>query len=233
MVSPKEVIERARAEGRKKLLEHEVYAVCQHFGLPVPRHGLATSEDEAVEIAEKIGYPVVLKIVSPDIAHKSDVGGVILDVKSAKDAREAYSKIMENVRKRAPSARIVGVLVQEMVPWGLEVIVGATRDNTFGPIIMFGLGGIFVEVLKDVSFRIAPLSTHDIETMIREIKSYRILEGYRGEPPRDIEAIKDILRKTSELMLNLEEVQDLDLNPIMLYEKGKGAKIADARIILR
>jgi len=233
MVNPREIIEKARAEGRKKLLEHEVYALCGHFGLPVPKHGLATNEDEAVDIAEKVGYPVVLKIVSPDIAHKSDVGGVILDINDAKGVRDAFRKIMDSVRKRAPSARIAGILVQEMVPWGLEVIVGATRDNTFGPIIMFGLGGVFVEVLKDVSFRIAPLSAHDIETMIREIKGYRILEGYRGEPPRDIDAVKDILKKTSELMLSLEEVQDLDLNPIMLYERGKGAKIADARIILR
>ncbi len=233
MPSPEEIIAKAREEGRKKLLEHEVYAVCAHFGLPVPRHGLATNEDEAAEIADRIGYPVVLKIVSPDITHKSDVGGVVLDVKSANDAREAYRRIMENVRKRAPSARIVGVLVQEMVPWGLEVIVGATRDATFGPVIMFGLGGIFVEVLKDVSFRIAPLASEDIETMIREIRSYRILEGYRGEPPRDIDAIKDILKKASDLMMKLEDVQDLDLNPIMLYEKGKGAKIADARILLR
>ncbi len=233
MPSPEEIIAKARSEGRKKLLEHEVYAVCAHFGLPVPRHGLAQNEDEAAEIAEKIGYPVVLKVVSPDITHKSDVGGVVLDINSAKDAKEAYRKIMENVRKRAPSARIVGILVQEMVPWGLEVIVGATRDATFGPVIMFGLGGIFVEVLKDVSFRIAPLASEDIETMIREIKSYRILEGYRGEPPRDVDAIKDILRKTSELMMKLEDVQDLDLNPIMVYERGKGAKIADARILLR
>ena len=232
MPSPEEIIAKARSEGRKKLLEHEVYAVCAHFGLPVPRHGLAQNEDEAAEIAEKIGYPVVLKVVSPDITHKSDVGGVVLDINSAKDAKEAYRKIMENVRKRAPSARIVGILVQEMVPWGLEVIVGATRDATFGPVIMFGLGGIFVEVLKDVSFRIAPLASEDIETMIREIKSYRILEGYRGEPPRDVDAIKDILRKTSELMMKLEDVQDLDLNPIMVYERGKGAKIADARILL-
>ena len=232
-MDPHEIVSKALSEGRKKLLEHEAMAILEHFGIPVAPYGFARSEEEAVEIAEKIGYPVVLKIVSPDIAHKSDVGGVILDVKSAKDAREAYSKIMENVRKRAPSARIVGVLVQEMVPWGLEVIVGATRDNTFGPVIMFGLGGIFVEVLKDVSFRVAPLTEEDADSMIREIKSYRILEGYRGMPPRDLEAIKKIIMRTSELMLNLEEVQDLDLNPIMLYEKGRGAVVVDARIILR
>ncbi len=229
----KEIIARAREENRRKLLEHEVYAICAHFGLPVPKHGLATNEDEAVEIANKVGYPVVLKIVSPDIAHKSDVGGVILNLTSDKDVREAYRKIMENVKARAPNARIAGILVQEMVPYGLEVIVGGTRDPTFGPVIMFGLGGIFVEVLKDVSFRIAPIKSIDAEEMIREIRAYRILEGYRGEPPRDLEAVKDIIVKTSKLMLELEDVQDIDLNPVMLYEKGRGAKIADARIILR
>jgi len=233
MTSVEEIIKKAREEGRKKLLEHEVYQICAHYGLPVPRFGLAKSVDEAVDIAEKIGYPVVLKIVSPDIAHKSDVGGVVLNVRSSSDVRKAYETIMENVRKRAPSARIAGILIQEMVPDGLEVIVGATRDNTFGPVLMFGLGGVFVEVLRDVSFRIAPLTSEDVESMLREIKSYRILEGYRGMPPRDLDAIKDIILKTSRLMMEVEEIQDLDLNPVMLYEKGKGAKIADARIILR
>jgi len=231
MASIEEIIKKARAENRKKLLEHEVYEICSRYGLPVPKFGLATSADEAVSIAEKIGYPVVLKIVSPDI--KSDVGGVILNVKSSEDVKKAYETIMENVKKRAPSARIAGVLIQEMVPDGLEVIVGATRDNTFGPVLMFGLGGVFVEVLRDVSFRIAPLTSEDVESMIREIKSFKILEGYRGMPPRDLDAIKDIILKTSKLMMEIEDIQDMDLNPVMLYEKGKGAKIADARIILR
>ena len=233
-MDPHEIVSKALSEGRKKLLEHEAMAILEHFGIPVAPYGFARSEEEAVEIAEKIGYPVVLKIVSPDISHKTDVGGVIVGIRSDNDARNAYRKIMENVRKRAPSARIEGVLVQKMAePGYVEVIVGATRDNTFGPVIMFGLGGIFVEVLKDVSFRVAPLTEEDADSMIREIKSYRILEGYRGMPPRDLEAIKKIIMRTSELMLNLEEVQDLDLNPIMLYEKGRGAVVVDARIILR
>jgi len=229
----KKLIEQAKAEGRKKLLEHEVYTIGKSFGLPVPRFGLAKSEEEAVRIAKDIGYPVVLKIVSPDISHKTDVGGVIVGVKSDGEVREAFRKIMSNVKNAAPNARVSGILIQEMVPDGLEVIVGATRDPSFGPIIMFGLGGIFVEVLKDVSFRIAPLSSKDADEMIREIKSYRILEGYRGMPPRDIEAVKDIILKVSKLMIELENVQDIDLNPIMLYAKGEGAKVVDARVILK
>ncbi len=228
----RKIIEQARAEGRKKLLEHEVYAVGKSFGLPVPKFGLAGNEEDAVKIAKDIGYPVVLKIVSPDIVHKSDVGGVVLNLKSDEEVREAFRKIMNNVKNVAPNARVVGILIQEMVPDGLEVIVGATRDPSFGPVVMFGLGGIFVEVLKDVSFRIAPLSLRDADEMIREIKSYRILEGYRGMPPRDIEAVKDIILKVSKLMLEVTEIKELDLNPIMLYAKGEGARIADARMIL-
>ncbi|HID80555.1 MAG TPA: acetyl-CoA synthetase [Ignisphaera sp.] len=226
------IIEQAEREGRKKLLEHEVYTISKHFGLPVPKFGLAHDEDEAVRIAKDIGYPVVLEIVSPDIVHKSDVGGVVLDVKSDMGVREAFRKIMNNVKNAAPNARVVGILVQEMVPYGLEVIVGGLRDAVFGPVIMFGLGGVFVEVLKDVSFRIAPLYPEDIDEMIREIKAYRVLEGYRGEPPRDIDSIKDIIYKVSKLMLEVEKIRELDLNPIMLYRKGEGAKIADARMVI-
>ena len=226
------IIEQAEKEGRKKLLEHEVYTISKHFGLPVPKFGLARDEDEAVRIAKDIGYPVVLKIVSPDIVHKSDVGGVILNVKSDEEVREAFRKIMNNVKNAAPNARVVGILIQEMVPYGLEVIVGGLRDVVFGPVIMFGLGGVFVEVLKDVSFRIAPLYPEDIDEMIREIKAYRVLEGYRGEPPKDIDSIKDIIYKVSKLMLEVEKIRELDLNPIMLYKKGEGAEVVDARIIL-
>ncbi len=226
------VIKSAIEEGRKKLLEHEAYQILEAYGLPIPKYGLAKSEKEAVKIAEDIGYPVVLKIVSPDIVHKSDVGGVILNLNSKGDVKKAYNTIIENVKRHAPNARIAGILVQEMVPQSLEVIVGATRDPIFGPVIMFGLGGIFVEVLRDVSFRVAPLTPVDVDEMLREIKGYRILEGYRGMPPRDIDIVKDIILKTSKIMLENPEIKDIDLNPIMLFEKGKGAKIADVRIFL-
>ncbi|ADM28386.1 acetyl-CoA synthetase (ADP-forming) beta subunit; branched-chain acyl-CoA synthetase (ADP-forming) beta subunit [Ignisphaera aggregans DSM 17230] len=232
-MSLRSIILKARDEGRKKLLEHEAYEILSEYKFPVPKFGLAKSEEEAVKIADSIGYPVVLKIVSPDIVHKSDVGGVIINLKDSSDVREGFRKIMLNVRNRAPNARIEGVLIQEMVPQGLEIIVGSTRDTIFGPIVMFGLGGVFVEVLRDVSFRVAPITPIDADMMIRELKAYKILEGYRGSPPRDLDAVKDILIKTSNIMLEVEEIQDIDLNPIMLFERGKGAKIADARIMLR
>ena len=229
----RELIEKARSEDRKKLLEHEAYEALRAYGLPVPKAGLARSVEEAVEIGEKIGYPLVLKIVSPDIVHKSDVGGVKVGVKNAEEVKDAFKSIMSNVKDKAPDAKIAGVLVQEMVPEGLEVIVGATRDPTFGPVLLFGLGGIFVEVLKDVSFRIAPVTKFDAESMLGEIKAAKILEGYRGTPPRDKDALVDIIMKLSKFMEEQELVTDVDLNPIMAFEKGKGAAIADARVLIK
>jgi len=229
----RELIEKARSEGRKKLLEHEAYEALRAYGLPVPKADLAKSAEKAVEIAEKIGYPLVLKIVSPDIVHKSDVGGVKVGVKNAEEVKEAFHSIMSNVKDKAPDAKIAGVLIQEMVPEGLEVIVGATRDPTFGPVLLFGLGGIFVEVLKDVSFRIAPVTKFDAESMLGEIKAAKILEGYRGTPPRDKDALVDIIMKLSKFMEEQELVTDVDLNPIMVFEKGKGAAIADARVLIK
>ncbi|MEL9997317.1 MAG: acetate--CoA ligase family protein [Sulfolobales archaeon] len=233
LASVKEIIGNARSEGRYKLLEHESYEVLRYYGLPVPKFGLARSVDEAVALAEKIGYPVVLKVVSPDIVHKSDVGGVIVNLNTSADVSEAYKRIYKNVGERAPNARVYGVLVQEMVPNGLEVIIGSTRDPTFGPIILFGLGGIFVEVLRDVSLRIAPITVYDAEAMINEIRAAKILEGYRGELPRDKKALTDVILKLSKLVEEVEEIKDVDLNPVMTYEAGRGAKIADARIIIR
>ncbi len=229
----KEIIKNAKSEGRNKLLEHEAYEALGNYGLPVPKAGLARSPDEAVKIAESVGYPVVLKIVSPDIVHKSDVGGVKVGLSSSGEVIKAFNDIMGSVTKHVPKARIAGILVQEMVPEALEVIVGTTRDPTFGPIVLFGLGGIFVEVLKDVSFRITPVTRYDAETMLSEIKAAKILEGYRGMPPRDKEALVDIIIKISKFMEEQEDVTDVDLNPIMVFEKGKGAKIADARILIK
>lgn len=229
----REIIKNAKAEGRNKLLEHEAYEVLSLYGLPVPKAGLAKTPEEAVKIAESVGYPVVLKIVSPDIVHKSDVGGVKVGLRNSEDVIKAFNEISSNVAKHAPKARVTGILVQEMVPEALEVIVGTTRDPTFGPVVLFGLGGIFVEVLKDVSFRIAPVTRYDAESMLTEIKAAKILEGYRGMPPRDKEALVDIITKISKFMEEQEDVTDVDLNPIMVFEEGKGAKIADARILIR
>ena len=225
-----EIISKVRGEGRKFLLEPEAKAICMEYDIPVTKFKVASSEDEAVKFAEEIGYPIVLKIVSPDVIHKFDVGGVILNLKSAEEVRKAYNQIIENVRKHKPNARILGVTVQEMAPPSTEVIVGAIKDAQFGPTLMFGLGGIFVEVLKDVTFRIAPITEEEAKEMISEIKAYPILKGYRGNPPADIDSIAKILVNTSKLVIDHQEIKELDLNPIIVYESG--AKTVDARIIL-
>jgi len=226
----KKTFEQARREGRKFLLEPEAKSVCVKYDIPVTRFYVAKNETEAVKFAEDIGFPVVLKIVSPDIIHKSDVGGVVVGLKTADEVRSAYQQIIRNVKKHKADAKIVGVLVQEMAPPSTEVIVGAIKDPQFGPALMFGLGGIFVEVLRDVAFRIAPISEDEAHEMIGEIKAYPLLKGYRGLPPADIDAIVKILVNTSRLVMEHQEIKELDLNPIMVYEKG--AKTVDARIIL-
>jgi len=220
----------ARKEGRNYLLEPEAKIVCMEYGIPVTRFKVALTQDEAVKFADQIGYPIVLKIVSPDILHKFDVGGVMLNLRGAVEVKDAYNRVLENVKRHTPDAKIVGVLVQEMAPTATEVIVGSTKDPQFGPALMFGLGGIFVEILKDVTFRIAPITESDAKEMITEVKAYPILKGYRGQPPADVDAIVKILMSTSQLVMDHMEIKELDLNPIMVYEKG--AKTVDARIIL-
>jgi len=224
------IISQARREGRKALLETEAKAVCMEYAIPVTTFKLAKSEEEAAEFAGQIGFPVVLKIVSPDIIHKSDVGGVMVNLKSAVEVRNAYGKILENAKKYNPAAKIVGVLVQEMAPQSTEVIVGAIKDPQFGQTLMFGLGGIFVELLKDVTFRVAPITQEDAHEMVIKVKAYPLLKGYRNTPPADIDAIINVLLNTSKLVMDYPEIKELDLNPIMAYEKG--AKTVDARIIL-
>jgi len=230
MKTTKQLFAQARKEGRNYLLEPEAKTICTQYGIPVTRFKVAKNPQEAAKHAQEIGFPIVLKIISPDIIHKWDVGGVILNLKTPKQVKEAYSKILQNVKKHKPDAKINGILVQEMAPLSTEVIVGATKDPQFGPALMFGLGGIFVEVLKDVAFRIAPITESDAREMITEVKAYPILRGYRGQPPADIDAIVQILLNTSRLVMENQEIKELDLNPIMVYEKG--AKTVDARIIL-
>jgi acetyl-CoA synthetase (ADP-forming) len=216
--------------GRRVLLETEAKAICLEYGIPVTKFMLALNESEAVKFAGLIGYPVVLKIVSPDIIHKSDAGGVMINLKNPNEVAEAYEKIVENGKKYNSNANIVGVLVQEIAPQSTEVIVGAIKDPQFGQTIMFGLGGIWVEILKDVSFRIAPLSLEDARQMIIELKAYPLLKGYRNTPPADIDELISILCNTSRLVMENPEIKELDLNPVMAYQKG--AKTVDARIIL-
>lgn len=230
MNQTEEILSQARKEGRKALLETEAKTICAEYGIPVTRFKLAKSEAEAAKFAEQIGYPIVLKIVSPDIIHKSDVGGVKVNLKDADEVRNAYGQILENVRKHNAAAKIVGVSVQEMAPPSTEVIVGAIKDPQFGPSLMFGLGGIFVELLKDVTFRVAPITEQDAQEMITEVKAYPLLKGYRNVPPTDTDAIVKILLSTSKLVMDHQEIGELDLNPVIVYEKG--AITVDARIIL-
>ena len=225
-----QIIKKALSEGRKNLLETEAKTICLEYGIPVTKFKLAISSEQAADFSAEIGYPVVLKIVSPNIIHKFDVGGVLVNLKDEDEVRKGYKQILTNVRKHNAKAEIVGVLVQEMAPDSTEVIVGSIKDPQFGPALMFGLGGVFVEVLKDVTFRIAPVTEEEACEMITEVKAYPLLKGYRNTPPADIKSIVKILLSTSRLITDHEEIKELDLNPILVYEKG--AKTVDARIIL-
>ena len=225
-----DVLARARAEGRTLLSEVEAKDVLREAGVPVTLTTLATTADEAVAQSEAAGFPVVLKVVSPDIAHKSDAGGVKLNLKSADEVRAAHAAILKSCSEHVPGAKIAGVAVQHMAPQGTEVIVGMTTDAQFGPVMMFGLGGIMVEVLKDVSFRLVPLADRDAGQMIDEIKGRPVLSGVRGQPASDIAALKSTILKVSEFVAQHPEVQELDLNPVFAYPDG--AIAVDARIIV-
>jgi len=227
-------IAKARAAGRDSLTEIEAKEVFKAYGLPVTKTMLSTSEDEAVALANKVGYPIVMKIVSPDILHKSDAGGVKVNVEDDQAVREAFKTIMKNAREYKSGADIHGIAIQEMAPWGTEVIMGSINDPTFGPTVMFGLGGIFVEVLKDVTFRVAPVSLSQSKQMISEIRGAPILAGVRGEEPRDREKLAEIVCRYSNMILELgDEIKESDANPILVYEEGQGVKVVDARIILK
>jgi acetate---CoA ligase (ADP-forming) subunit beta len=223
-------IDRAFDSGRKSLLEHEAESVAREYGIKVPPSGLARNEKEALAFARRIGYPLVMKIVSQDILHKSDVGGVKTDVSSQKDVTASFKEILRNAKKSNPKARIEGILVQKQAEKSHEFVVGATRDPQFGPTIMFGLGGIYVELFKDVAFRLAPVSSEEALDMIKETKSYKLLTGFRGSAPLDINAATDTIRAVGELMVREPHVESLDINPLFVYEKGSLA--VDVRIIL-
>ena len=229
----RDIIADARAKGRDALTEVEAKQVFSLYGLPVTATELASSEEEAVKLAESVGYPVVMKIVSPDILHKSDAGGVKVNIKSSEQAKEAYRTILENAHNYKADAHIDGVAVQEMAPWATEVIIGSVNDSTFGPTVMFGLGGIFVEVLKDVTFRVAPISVEEALGMEDEIRSAAILNGTRGESPRDKAALAKVLAAYAYMVYDLkDEIAESDANPVIVYENGQGVKVVDARIIL-
>lgn len=230
----RKVIATVRSASERNMTEVESKAIFEAYGLPVAHTRLAETEDQAVELAERIGYPVVMKIVSPDILHKSDAGGVKVNIESSEAAREAFRTILENAKAYNAEADIHGVAVQMMAPWGTEVILGSVNDSTFGPTVMFGLGGIFVEILKDVTFRVAPVSSDQAFKMLSDINGAPILEGARGEEPRDRRALSDVLSRYSQMIYDLsDEIQESDANPVIVYEEGKGVTIVDARIILK
>jgi acyl-CoA synthetase (NDP forming) len=212
------------------LTEVESKELLKKAGIPIVEAKLARSKKEAVSLSKEMGFPVVLKISSPDVVHKSDSGGVKLGLANATQVGKAYNEIISSIKKAYPKAEIQGVSVQPMAPSGVEVIVGMSKDPQFGPVLMFGLGGILVEVLKDVSFRIVPVTERDAREMIKEIKGYPILEGYRGQKPASIPALEKLIVKVSQFVERNPQIKELDLNPIFAYPDK--AVAVDARIIL-
>jgi acyl-CoA synthetase (NDP forming) len=225
-----EILRQARKENRAKLTEIESKELIKGAGIPVVEAKLARTKTEAVSMSKEMGFPVVLKIVSPDVIHKSDSGGVKLGLANAAQVGKAYSEILSAVKRHCPKAKIQGISVQKMARPGVEVIIGMTKDAQFGPVLMFGLGGILVEVLKDVSFRIVPLAKRDAREMIKEIKGYPLLEGYRGQEPADIPFLEALILKVSDFIDKNPEIKELDLNPVFAYKNG--AVAVDARAIL-
>ena len=223
------IIQRAKNE-KRSLLETEAKELLKEYGIPGPFFKLIKCEEEIDGIEKDIDFPLAMKIVSPDIIHKSDAGGVKLNIKNRKEAKLAYQDIILKVKKFNKRAKIIGILIYSMLPQTTEIIIGMMKDPHFGPVIMFGLGGIFVEVLKDVSFRILPIEERDAHEMITEIKGYKILKGIRGESPKDIGAIKGLLMKISQMSMENPEIKEIDLNPVFIFEKG--LQVIDARIIL-
>lgn len=224
------ILDQVKKEGRSVLTEFESKKLLKQAGISVVDTKLAKTQKEAILISQKIGFPVALKITSPDVIHKTDSGGVRLSINNLTEVKKAYNEILEGVRKQYPNALIHGISVQKMVRPGIEVIIGTSKDPQFGPVIMFGLGGIFVEVLKDVSFRIIPVERKDAQEMIKEIKGYPLLQGYRGGEPANISKLSETILKISKLIEGNPKIRELELNPIFAYRDGVLA--VDARVIL-
>jgi acyl-CoA synthetase (NDP forming) len=230
----KQVFDQARSENRLTIGDAESRQVLQAYGLRIPSSEIADTPDKAVVIAGKIGYPVVLKIASPDILHKTDVGGVKVGLQSAADVRDAFELMVYRAQRYVPEAHIWGCLVQEMAPpGGLEVLVGMNRDPQFGPLITFGLGGIYVETLRDVTFRVAPLARQEAEEMLTQLRAHALLDGVRGQTPMDKAAIVDALLRISQLVGDFPEIIEMDINPLMVYNQGEGALALDMRLVLK
>jgi acetate---CoA ligase (ADP-forming) len=225
------LLDRARTEGRSRLLEHEAYQLLEAYGIPVVDHALARTEDEAVEAAEAMGGPVVLKLVSPQVSHKTEVGGVQLELEGADEVRSGYRRILSSIAQKAPDAEIAGILVSRFLSGGRELILGMNSDPSFGPVLMFGLGGIYVETFRDVSFRLPPVTSLDAREMMEQIRSFPLLEGVRGEAGVRLEAIADAIQRLSQLCLDHDRIDALDVNPFLATPEGGFA--VDARVQLR
>ena len=230
VVTLAKAIQRAKKDGRTVLTEIESKQVLAAADIPVAEAHLATTAEEAGKAAKKAGFPVVIKIVSPDITHKSDVGVVRVGLESTKEVVSAFKEMLDVVREVQPAARIEGVAVQHMAPPGTEVIIGMSKDSQFGAVLMFGLGGVLVEVLKDVAFRIVPLERRDARQMVREIKGYTVLEGARGRDAADIGALESLILNLSEFVEANPQIEEIDLNPVFAYPDGVIA--VDARIVV-
>jgi len=226
----KKILDNAKREKRTALLEEEGQEILRAYGFPLPASKLAKTKKEAVSSAKKIGFPVVLKIASPQIIHKSDAGGVKVNLQNAKDVENAFDTIIKNAKKYNKKADIKGVLVVEMVKGGKEMIIGSKLEPGMGPVVMLGMGGIYVEVLKDVTFKLAPMTNIEADDMISSIKTKKILEGVRGEKPSDIKKLSECIQRLSQLVSDFNEIKELDMNPVLVMEKNKGCKVLDVRI---
>ncbi len=229
----RETIDRVLGEGRVSIGDAEARSIITAYGMDIPPSEIAETPDRAVEIASEMGYPVVLKIASPDILHKTDVGGVKVGLGNPTDVRDAFELMTYRAQRYLPEARLWGCLVQKMVPPGLEILIGMNRDPQFGPLVTFGLGGIYVEILKDVAFRVAPYAREEVDEMLSEIRTSALLDGVRGEPPVDREAIIDALMRVGQMVIDFPEIAELDINPFVVYPEGQGGIAIDMRLILK
>ena len=226
------IVEMIQNSGRKAALPDESPGDGKTiFGIDVPEYALVSTVEEAVEVSKKIGFPLVLKIASKDILHKSDIGGVVVNLENAEEVENGYNEVFDNLKMRVPDARIGGVLIQKQLPETTQLIVGGVCDEQFGPTVMFGLGGVFVELFKDVSFRIAPVTETEAMEMVKEIKAYPVLSGYRGSKKLDVEQVAKTIVNISDLITNISIIKEVELNPLFAYEKSVIA--VDARVILK
>jgi acetyl-CoA synthetase (ADP-forming) len=226
------VFEAARSKNRH-VLGLEAFDILKAYGIPVVKTAFAKTAEGAISAAEEIGYPLVMKVVSPQISHKSDIGGIRLSLQNAAEVKAAYQDMMENISKKMTDASLEGVQLQPMLSGGREVIIGMVRDPTFGPMLMFGLGGVYVEILKDVRFAIAPVNDNEAREMITGIKTYPLLAGIRGTKPSDIDALVDVILAVSRFVCHFPEIEEFEINPLMVFEKEKGVLAVDMRLVLK